>query len=240
MTIIRSPREHRDFTIISNSVCLDPRLSMRALGLLVRLLCRPDNWQTNSETLAREFECGREQIRGVLRELSQAGYMELRKTQSDNGRWSSVWHVFDKPLRADEQPDQAKPEAGKPEPGKPYFGGLGAITRTDLTRTDNNPHTPKGDVHQAFTDFWKTYPKKVGKDAAERAWTRKVKTSETIEAIMKAVAAQKASKEWTKDDGQYIPNPATWLNQGRWKDDDGSTQATGSNWRSNPVFAGVI
>ena len=242
MTIIRSPREHRDFTIISNSVCLDPRLSMRALGLLVRLLCRPDNWQTNSETLAREFECGREQIRGVLRELSQSGYMELRKTQSDNGRWSSVWHVFDRPIQGEKQPKQATPEAGKPGPGKPYFGELGAITRTDSTRTDNNPHTPKGDVHQAFTDFWKAYPKKVGKDAAERAWARKVKTSETIDAIMKAVATQKAGKEWTKDDGQYIPNPATWLNQGRWKDEgvtDGE-QSDGGSWRSNPAFAGVI
>ena len=137
---------------------------MRALGLLVRLLCRPDNWQTNSETLAREFECGREQIRGVLRELSQAGYMKLRKTQSDNGHWSSAWHVFDKPLRVDEQPDQAKPEAGKPEPGKPepgkpYFGELGAITRTDLTRTDNkNPPTPQGGAPDGAGGVEPTFP----------------------------------------------------------------------------------
>ena len=115
----------------------------------------------------------------------------------------------------------SKPEAPKPE--KPYLGEREVMMQK-----------------QAFADFWKAYPKKVGKDAAERAWARKVKTRDTIEAIMKAVAAQRASKEWTKDDGQYIPNPATWLNQGRWKDDDDSTQATGSNWRSNPIFAGVI
>jgi hypothetical protein len=34
-----------------------------------------------------------------------------------------------------------------------------------------------------------------------------------------AVEAQKKSKQWQKDDGQYIPNPSTWLNQGRWDDE---------------------
>jgi hypothetical protein len=30
---------------------------------------------------------------------------------------------------------------------------------------------------------------------------------------------QKTSAQWQKDNGQYIPNPATWLNQGRWDDE---------------------
>ena len=144
MTIIRSPRVQRDFTIISNSVCLDSRLSMRALGLLVRLLCRPDNWRTNSETLAREFDVGREQMRGVLRELSEAGYMRLIKARDDKGQWATHWAVFDCPQ---ESPEQTQPEDDKPAPGNPYSGELGAITRTDLQRTENNtPHPPKGEA----------------------------------------------------------------------------------------------
>jgi hypothetical protein len=27
------------------------------------------------------------------------------------------------------------------------------------------------------------------------------------------------SAEWTKDGGQFIPHPATWLNQKRWEDE---------------------
>ena len=30
---------------------------------------------------------------------------------------------------------------------------------------------------------------------------------------------QKESDQWTRDDGQFIPLPATYLNQGRWKDE---------------------
>ncbi|MFM7011878.1 MAG: hypothetical protein ACKO0Z_21535 [Betaproteobacteria bacterium] len=121
MTIIRAPRIQRDFTILSNSLCLDNRLTMRALGVLVRLLCRPDNWRTNSEGLAEEFNCGRDAVRGALQELQQAGYIRMQKTQGANGQWSSAWLVFDEP-----QTDAGKTDAGKTV----------SITRTDETRTD--------------------------------------------------------------------------------------------------------
>ena len=42
---------------------------------------------------------------------------------------------------------------------------------------------------------------------------------EQVAQIMAAVAAQKESEQWTKDNGQFIPNPTTWLNQERWEDD---------------------
>ena len=45
---------------------------------------------------------------------------------------------------------------------------------------------------------------------------KKVKVS--VDTLTAAVEAQKQSAQWTKDNGQYIPNPATWLNQGRWED----------------------
>lgn len=40
MGIIRSPRKDRGFTIVSNAVAQDARLSMRALGVLVRRAIR--------------------------------------------------------------------------------------------------------------------------------------------------------------------------------------------------------
>ena len=35
---------------------------------------------------------------------------------------------------------------------------------------------------------------------------------------MSAIEAQKKSPQWTKDGGQFIPHPATWLNGKRWED----------------------
>lgn len=67
-----------------------------------------------------------------------------------------------------------------------------------------------------FNEFWFRYPKKVGKDAALKAWKKK---KPRIDDVMFALAWQINSDQWTKNDGQFIPNPATYLNQGRWMDE---------------------
>lgn len=67
----------------------------------------------------------------------------------------------------------------------------------------------------AFDRFWIVYPKKVGKEAARKAFA---KVKAPVDTLISAVEAQKTSAQWTRDNGQYIPNPATWLNQGRWED----------------------
>ena len=79
----------------------------------------------------------------------------------------------------------------------------------------------------AFERFWEVYPKKRSKQAAEKAF-KKVKVP--IDVLIAAVERQKKSKDWLKDGGQFIPYPATWLNQGRWEDEvDGVTMESSSD-----------
>ena len=66
-----------------------------------------------------------------------------------------------------------------------------------------------------FEQFWSIYPKKVGKIYARQClwkYSRSVEWSVIIEAT-KAYARFVQGKEW-----QFIPNPSTWINQGRWED----------------------
>lgn len=67
-----------------------------------------------------------------------------------------------------------------------------------------------------FDQFWEVYPKKVGKSAAQKAFS---KIEEPLDVLLPALEQQKFSDQWTRDGGRYIPNPATWLNQGRWQDE---------------------
>lgn len=71
-------------------------------------------------------------------------------------------------------------------------------------------------VESYFEDFWYKYPKKVGKDAALKSWN---KNKPDILMVIDALNWQIDSKQWQQEDGKYIPNPATYLNQGRWKDE---------------------
>ena len=67
-----------------------------------------------------------------------------------------------------------------------------------------------------FDAFWAVYPRKVGKGDAKKAFA---KVKAPVSVLISAVNTQKQSQQWLKDNGQYIPNPATWLNQGRWEDE---------------------
>ena len=70
-----------------------------------------------------------------------------------------------------------------------------------------------------FARFWKAYPKKVGKGAAEKSFAKYKPDDALTDTMIRAVEKAKLSRTWQKDGGQYIPNPATWLNQRRWEDE---------------------
>ncbi len=92
---------------------------------------------------------------------------------------------------------------------------------------------------QLFNAFWTAYPKKIGKDEARKAFEKRKPNEQLVDLMVTAVEQQKRSETWLKDGGQFIPNPATWLNQGRWQDDVGPIAANSAGF-SNPMFAGAI
>lgn len=108
------------------------------------------------------------------------------------------------------------------------------------------PLPPKGERDQLFDEFWQAYPKKVGKDAARKAWGKRKVDPHLLAAMLQAIEQQERTDQWTKDNGQYIPNPATWLNQGRWEDEVDTSAGTSSNSPFgpvkyvNPLFFGAI
>jgi hypothetical protein len=83
----------------------------------------------------------------------------------------------------------------------------------------DNPPTPRGGAVDGFSRFWKAYPKKVGKGAAEAAWKKLRPGNGAVDAILSALSWQRKSEQWTKERGQFVPNPATYLNQRRWEDE---------------------
>lgn len=83
---------------------------------------------------------------------------------------------------------------------------------------EEGKETTKNKKDERFNLFWDIYPKKVGKGKVEE-WFKKNKPSEELTSmIIRAIEEQKYSQQWLKEDGQFIPNPATWLNQKRWQD----------------------
>ena len=69
----------------------------------------------------------------------------------------------------------------------------------------------------SFEEFYKLYPKKISRSNAEKSFNRLGKKEKQLayDGIIKY------NKFWitNKTEPQYIPYPATWLNQKRWEDE---------------------
>jgi hypothetical protein len=115
----------------------------------------------------------------------------------------------------------------------------GAIPETETeTERESETKTEAKTKYRAialdtdFDAFWNSYPKKVGKKAADKAFqTARKSGCPSIHVIIAAIEKQRKSDQWRRDGGKFIPNPATWLNQGRW-DDEVKT--------GDPALAGIM
>lgn len=77
----------------------------------------------------------------------------------------------------------------------------------------------KTPLQRRFERFWAAYPKKTGKGAAEKSFAKFKPDDALTDRMIHAVEAAKNTPQWQRDGGQYIPYPATWLNQRRWEDE---------------------
>lgn len=98
----------------------------------------------------------------------------------------------------------------------------------------NGNGNENGNINEnRFKRFWGAYPKKKSKGDAEKAWS-KIKPSEQLLAIMIAKIEQaKTSQDWLKDNGQFIPHPATWLNRKGWEDEITNNGGNNAGYKAN-------
>ena len=81
------------------------------------------------------------------------------------------------------------------------------LLRRELTADEN------------FTRFWAMYPRRVARQDALKAWAQLKLTAMMIENIFAALEWQIADFQWTKENVQWIPYPASWLRGRRWEDE---------------------
>ena len=87
----------------------------------------------------------------------------------------------------------------------------------------------KTTIQTMFLEFWSEYPRKVAKPNALKAFLKLSPNDELLQLILKGVEIQSKTDQWQKDNGQFIPHPATWLNQRRWEDEIKKTNDPYSN-----------
>ena len=127
---------------------------------------------------------------------------EARAAQSEGTNSERAAHVRRTHDARVELPNRTQPNPTKPDRTEP-------TTSAKPTAADD----------ERFVEFWKAYPNKVSKQAAAKAFAKVNWKKVEFTHVMAALENHKQSVQWTKDDGQFVPHAATWLNKERWEDE---------------------
>lgn len=87
-----------------------------------------------------------------------------------------------------------------------------SIQPLPIEEKDTNPYS------EDFEIFWTLYPEKKGKGKAFEFW-KKISKKEKDDCIDKIKLQIESNHFKGRDGKEFIPNPATWLNQRRWEDE---------------------
>jgi hypothetical protein len=161
------------------------------------------------ETLAKRAGCHVKTIDRAIAELVQIG--ALTKQQRKNGdEYSSNLYTIRR------VPRQMSPPRDTDVAGVGTPVGLPGDTDVPLTRTTELEPINENQLTNAFDIFWSIYPRRTGKQAAKASFEKAVKAV-GLDKVMDGVRTLANDPNLPAE--QFIPNPATWLNQGRWDDD---------------------
>lgn len=180
----------------------------------------PQDFTITNQTLYSMTGLGRNALNDARNKLCQKKRLWYRKGRGNQtGTYSIV--PFDgnmKDAHADAHPAHMQthiPHKHKANADAPYIQNS---INLNINKTKTSPYRPP--VGELFDRFWEAYPRHVGKDPARKAFVKLQPDEALLEEMLTAMQRQKQSEQWQRDNGQYIPYPATWLNQHRWEDEE--------------------
>ena len=224
-------------------------LSLVEVGAYIRLLCYA--WDsggvpTGAADRAAILGCSRKQESALWSRISRKFILDADRDVYLNERMESERLKQADYRQRQSERGKASGEARR-QPESHQRINLGSTGVHTLVQPAHEPETNssssssssssqelKRHAHDVrFEGWWEAYPKKVGKGAALKAWS-KIRPSDAVcAAMLAALDWQRNQPQWTKDGGAYVPNPQTYLNQARWQDEPFFTNAAASD---EPTF----
>lgn len=87
------------FTVMPNTHLLDKELSLKAVGLLSKMLNLPENWDYSLKGLVAINKESYDTIRTILNELKDRDYIEIIKSRAPNGTFRYKYLIFTNPAQ---------------------------------------------------------------------------------------------------------------------------------------------
>lgn len=99
MSVLRKEKKG-NFTVIDNAIFKDYDLSLKATGLLCKMLSLPDNWEYSVKGLSKITSDGISSITSGLKELTDAGYFRREQRYKD-GKFAGYDYIISETKKCD-------------------------------------------------------------------------------------------------------------------------------------------
>lgn len=209
------------FTIVPNYILQQRNISLRAIGLYSKLSSLPDNWEFTESGLYTLVKDGKDSIKTAIKELEELGlFFRFRRRNKNGTLGETIFYISPIPMNEEKKKEIEsrfylqeiiiQPMSENPTLAEP-------ILENPQQYNTNKYNTNKEIYKERFETFYKAYPRKIGKVNVEKWFKKNKPDEELMNKILVSLEEHKKLKQW--QDKQFIPYPATWLNQKRWEDE---------------------
>ncbi len=221
---------------MSSTYYMDPAveaLSPRAENLMTRALGHCANAETDGVITQNALK-----RLGILNWNRYVTELELNQILIPNGdrtEWTfRSWDKWQEPLNKQVRKRKADRERVAERRAEPEMSRDGRASAQNIHNNTKKKSTnvlqkedrsvassvaesdPEHTENPLFTEWWKCYPRKVGKEAARKAFEKALGKTNSEKLL---TGVQQFAADPNLPEKQFVPHPATWLNEGRWDDE---------------------
>jgi uncharacterized protein YdaU (DUF1376 family) len=165
-------------------------------------------------------------------ERAKAGDLSSKRKAAADARWGARSeqsackpdahadaNAFQKDTHAGARPSASPSQLQSPVEDSP----LASLAPSPAKPARRRAGLPAAQIEEHWTIWWDNYPRKVGKGAARKAYERQLaQAGWDPDRLLTPMLLTRWDE---REDGKFIPYPATWLNDERWRDGDQSRPA---------------
>lgn len=216
MPVIRVIKTKK-YSVMSNYHLQDKRLSLKAKGLMSLILSLPEDWKFTVNGLATMSADGRDTVITCLKQLKENGYICLTNERLKDGKFNSVYTVYENPEKAAQSENPTGCRVGFTESENPTVQNTNNKIKRDIL---NNISPKERNAGHEFEQLWQLYPQKKGKKDALRHYLTAVKKDNvTFEQVKEGIEKYITYIKAYEIEDKYVKHGSAFFCQHAWEDD---------------------
>lgn len=220
------------FAAIPNQAMRDEAISIEARGLLALMMGMGDRWTFRSKDIAKRCGVGKDKYQRMVRELKDAGYLEITAKQNEDGRLDGHDYIIhDCPdgrktrlageLDGEEQSHLRIPTLKNTNSKTPIPPEGDLFDPNSQQESENSKQPDPIDVgfEEFWNEIWPTHKRKTGKTDCAKVYRAACEGKHAKAEKIKPNALNAAAKRYIASvrDPEYLKGTLAWLRQPGWE-----------------------